>query len=126
MFDDDELAALDEWRFAMRMPSRAAAMRALMRFGLRLDVEVEDMEIDPAMIASNKIGVVGGVDIDPNKDEAERLSQALGGETLKLVRELAEQRGLGLNEAIHEACAQTLSADPATLRKAPEARSNRK
>jgi hypothetical protein len=30
----DELAALDEFRFANRIPSRAAAFRELMRLGL--------------------------------------------------------------------------------------------
>jgi metal-responsive CopG/Arc/MetJ family transcriptional regulator len=34
MLDEDELAALDDWRFAMRMPSRAAAIRELLRRGL--------------------------------------------------------------------------------------------
>jgi hypothetical protein len=30
----DELAAIDDWRFARRMPSRAAAIRELLRRGL--------------------------------------------------------------------------------------------
>jgi hypothetical protein len=30
----DELSALDDWRFAHRMPSRAAAVRELLRRGL--------------------------------------------------------------------------------------------
>ena len=30
----DELTALDDWRFANRMPSRAAALRELLRRGL--------------------------------------------------------------------------------------------
>ena len=34
MLTDDELRALDDWRFAMRMPSRAAAIRELLRLGL--------------------------------------------------------------------------------------------
>ena len=34
MLTDEELAALDDWRFAMRMPSRAAAIRELLRLGL--------------------------------------------------------------------------------------------
>jgi len=34
MLSDEELAALDDWRFAMRMPSRAAAIRELLRRGL--------------------------------------------------------------------------------------------
>jgi hypothetical protein len=35
MLDEDELAAIDDWRFKNRMPSRAAAIRELLRVGLR-------------------------------------------------------------------------------------------
>jgi hypothetical protein len=34
MLNLEELAALDEWRFAQHMPSRAAAIRDLLRRGL--------------------------------------------------------------------------------------------
>ena len=34
MLTEDELRALDDWRFAQRMPSRAAAVRELLRRGL--------------------------------------------------------------------------------------------
>jgi hypothetical protein len=34
MLTDEELAALDNWRFARRMPSRAAAVRELLKRGL--------------------------------------------------------------------------------------------
>jgi len=34
MLDEEELAALDDWRFRMRMPSRAAAIRELLKRGL--------------------------------------------------------------------------------------------
>jgi hypothetical protein len=34
MLTDDELLALDDWRFAARMPSRAAAIRELLKRGL--------------------------------------------------------------------------------------------
>lgn len=34
MLSDDELKALDDWRFSRRMPSRAAAVRELLRRGL--------------------------------------------------------------------------------------------
>jgi hypothetical protein len=34
MLDGDELAALDDFRFAHRMPSRAAAIRELLKRGL--------------------------------------------------------------------------------------------
>ena len=34
MLSDEELAAIDDWRFQQRMPSRAAAIRELLRCGL--------------------------------------------------------------------------------------------
>jgi hypothetical protein len=34
MLDQDELKALDDWRFKARMPSRAAAIRELLKRGL--------------------------------------------------------------------------------------------
>jgi len=34
MLTEEELKALDDWRFAQRMPSRAAAVRELLRRGL--------------------------------------------------------------------------------------------
>jgi hypothetical protein len=34
MLADDELEALDNWRFDKRMPSRAAAVRELLKWGL--------------------------------------------------------------------------------------------
>jgi metal-responsive CopG/Arc/MetJ family transcriptional regulator len=34
MITDEELAALDTWRFGARMPSRSAAVRELIRRGL--------------------------------------------------------------------------------------------
>lgn len=37
MLTADELAALDDWRFAKRMPSRAAAVRELLRRGLEAE-----------------------------------------------------------------------------------------
>jgi metal-responsive CopG/Arc/MetJ family transcriptional regulator len=40
MLNDEELTALDDWRFEMRMPSRAAAIRELLRRGLA-DVDLK-------------------------------------------------------------------------------------
>ena len=34
MLTDDELKALDDWRFSRRMPSRASAVRELKQFGV--------------------------------------------------------------------------------------------
>ena len=38
MLDDDELRAIDDWRFKLRMPSRAAAIRELLRRGLAAEL----------------------------------------------------------------------------------------
>jgi hypothetical protein len=37
MLNEEEFAALDTWRFEKRMPSRAAAVRELLRRGLAAD-----------------------------------------------------------------------------------------
>lgn len=37
MLTAEELAALDDWRFTRRMPSRASAVRELLRRGLAAD-----------------------------------------------------------------------------------------
>ena len=55
MLSAEELAALEDWRFARRMPSRAAAIRDLLRRGLA----AEGVELaDPAQRSSN-FGVLG-------------------------------------------------------------------
>lgn len=41
MLDDEELAAIDDWRFKRRMPSRAAAIRELLRLGLRAEQSID-------------------------------------------------------------------------------------
>lgn len=37
MLTHEELNALDDWRFSRRMPSRAAAVRELLRLGLKAE-----------------------------------------------------------------------------------------
>lgn len=36
---DDEITALDDWRFANRMPTRAAAIRELMKRGMGVQID---------------------------------------------------------------------------------------
>jgi len=46
MLNEEELAAIDDWRFKQRMPSRAAAIRQLLNIALRTqqkDVQVKRM-----------------------------------------------------------------------------------
>ncbi len=55
MLDDNELTAIDDWRFEQRMPSRAAAIRELLRIALGIKATGT---ADPAM-RSQDFGVVG-------------------------------------------------------------------
>ena len=61
MLTAEELRALDDWRFAQRMPSRAAAIRELLRRGLADD---GGLELD-GRTHSKQFGVVDG----PSQDE---------------------------------------------------------
>lgn len=55
MLTMDELAALDDWRFAKRMPSRASAIRELLKRGLA----AEGFDISKERAKSKDYGVVG-------------------------------------------------------------------
>lgn len=59
MLDDDELATIDDWRFEKRLPSRAAAIRELIRRGLSKDDEFRD---PPSDAASGEFRVTEGLD----------------------------------------------------------------
>ena len=52
----EELEALDVWRFAKRMPSRAAAIRELLKRGLG----AEGFDIASGAIHSRQFGVIDG------------------------------------------------------------------
>lgn len=53
MLTEDELAALDDWRFSQRMPSRAAAVRELLRRGLA----AEGVNLTDGRMRSKDFGV---------------------------------------------------------------------
>ena len=55
MLAEDELAALDDWRFSKRMPSRAAAIRDLLRRGLA----AEGVDLAETGRPSGNFGVLG-------------------------------------------------------------------
>lgn len=55
MLTQDELTAVDSWRFARRMPSRAATVRELLRRGLR----AEGFAVADATTKSGDFGVIG-------------------------------------------------------------------
>jgi hypothetical protein len=54
MLTGEELKALDDWRFARRMPSRAAAVRELLKRGL----VAEGIEIADGRTRSQDFGVM--------------------------------------------------------------------
>ena len=54
MLNDEELAALDDWRFAKRMPSRASAVRELLKRGLAAEGVVVS-----GRIHSRDFGILG-------------------------------------------------------------------
>jgi hypothetical protein len=54
MLTSEELAALDQWRFSRHMPSRAAAVRELLRRGLA----AEGFDITDGKTKSGDFGVI--------------------------------------------------------------------
>jgi hypothetical protein len=56
MLTGEELAALDDWRFSRRMPSRAAAVRELLKRGLA----AEGFDLAGKGAKSKDYGVVDG------------------------------------------------------------------
>lgn len=65
MLDDGELKAVDDFRFASRMPSRAAAVRELLRRGLI----VEGYGPDITGAQSSDFGVISAPDGTPSREE---------------------------------------------------------
>lgn len=63
MLDDDELAAIDDWRFKKRMPSRAATIRELLRIGLQVNTN----ESAAQYRKSSDFGVFDNDDKPPRK-----------------------------------------------------------
>lgn len=61
MLDPEELQAIDDWRFENRLPSRAAAIRELLRRGL----QAKGFEEPPTDAASGEFRVVE----EPSTDE---------------------------------------------------------
>lgn len=59
MLNDEELGAIDDWRFAFRKPSRAAAIRELITRGLNARETPE--------ASGKKPGKISGVECHPDK-----------------------------------------------------------
>jgi len=56
MLTEQELKALDDWRFIRRMPSRASAIRELLKRGLA----AEGIEVPNSRAKSREYGVIDG------------------------------------------------------------------
>ena len=62
MLSPEEIKVLDDWRFARRMPSRASAIRELLKRGLA----VEGIDLDTVGKASSTFGVLQNGDEPPS------------------------------------------------------------
>ena len=67
MLTAEELEALDNWRFSKRMPSRAAAVRELLKRGLA----AEGFELADGGSKSRDFGVTGAPSPGPRRDRRE-------------------------------------------------------
>lgn len=67
MLTKEELGALDNWRFGKRMPSRAAAIRELLKRGLA----AEGFNLAESGRKSQDFGVTGTSSASPTRDRQE-------------------------------------------------------
>jgi hypothetical protein len=65
MLTAEELEALDNWRFSKRMPSRAAAVRELLKRGLA----AEGFNLAEGGSKSQDFGVTGTASSSPTRDQ---------------------------------------------------------
>jgi hypothetical protein len=72
MLTPKELEAVDSWRFARRMPSRASAVRELLKRGLA----AEGFDHVEGGSHSKDFGVVGNSSNSPTRDRAEKVAKA--------------------------------------------------
>ena len=72
MLTKEEIEALDTWRFNKRMPSRAAAVRELLKRGLA----AEGFNLAESGSKSGDFGVTGSSSSSPTRDRSDDRSQA--------------------------------------------------
>jgi hypothetical protein len=65
MLSAEEIKVLDDWRFGRRMPSRAAAIRELLKRGLA----VEGIDLETAGKQSSSFGVLHDGNQEPERDQ---------------------------------------------------------
>lgn len=75
MLEADELKAIDMWRFKNLMPSRAAAIRELIRRGMSMTDDPQtlaDSSSGRAWPKSSTFGIIRLADAAPNDDDGGR------------------------------------------------------
>ncbi|MGF1606034.1 MAG: hypothetical protein ACFB22_06810 [Rhodothalassiaceae bacterium] len=84
-----EVEAVEEWRFAHRMPTRSAAVRALMNLGLKASASATgDRPLLDRTVASGAVGVV------PSEEGADRaFAPARGPQVLVVARDFLLGQG---------------------------------
>lgn len=72
MLTADEVRMVEEWRFQNRMPSRSAAVRALMNLGLRANsTVVDESALLNGAVSSRDIGLAKVSTATPGESEAD-------------------------------------------------------
>jgi hypothetical protein len=74
MLTKEELVALDNWRFGRRMPSRAAAVRELLRRGL----SAEGFSVSDGSTKSGDFSVISGSGSTSETGHARKQGQRAG------------------------------------------------
>ena len=77
MLTKEELEALDNWRFGKRMPSRAAAIRELLKRGL----SAEGFNVADGGSKSEDFGVTGKSSSSPTRDRKDTHRDGDGAES---------------------------------------------
>ena len=65
MLNEDELSAIDDWRFDRRMPSRASAIRELLKRGLI----AEGFDLANKSTKSKDFGILAEQDTKPARND---------------------------------------------------------
>jgi len=77
MLTKEELEAVDSWRFTKRMPSRASAVRELLKRGLL----AEGFDVADGGSKSQDFGVTGRSSASPTRNRRDTSSDGDGSET---------------------------------------------
>lgn len=118
MLTIDEVRRVEQWRFDNRMPSRSAAVRALMNLGLRAHAAVDESALLEGAVASRDVGVVEAAPVADAAGRADGLAvlvlegEPLAGEGIRRVLEQAGFRVLGPVAEAREAAALAAGEAP--------------